>query len=145
QMQQFYGMAPNCYEGQPLQHAGSMHKLHQPMMPMMFQDPTTGKIMQEHPQHQQQHINRMVSTDPDMIPPNLDDISQISHQSSPHSFMEHPGQRHPSTPVTSLRRRVSLLPTKQNRGHIPALIPCFFFKIEVRYCLHCRSCSMVTS
>ncbi|GMT30677.1 hypothetical protein PFISCL1PPCAC_21974, partial [Pristionchus fissidentatus] len=64
-------------------------------------------------QHQQQHINRMVSTDPDMIPPNLDDISQISHQSSPHSFMEHPGQRHPSTPVTSLRRRVSLLPTKQ--------------------------------
>ncbi|GMT29373.1 hypothetical protein PFISCL1PPCAC_20670 [Pristionchus fissidentatus] len=148
QMPQYYGMAPNGYEGQPLQHAGSMQQLHQPMMPMMYQDPSTGQMMQQHPQHmqhQQQHINRMMSTDPDMIPPNLDDISQISHQSSPDSFIEHPGQRHPSTPVTSLRRRVSLPPTNQNGGHIPALMPSNY---KTRMCtqwLEKRSCSMGTS
>lgn len=31
----------------------------------------------------------MMSTDPDAIPENIDDISQISHQSSPESFMDH--------------------------------------------------------
>ncbi|GMT17033.1 hypothetical protein PFISCL1PPCAC_8330 [Pristionchus fissidentatus] len=49
-------------------------------------------MMHHHPLHMQhqQHINRMMSADPDMIPPNLDDISQSSHQSSPDLFMEHP-------------------------------------------------------
>ncbi|GMT16641.1 hypothetical protein PFISCL1PPCAC_7938, partial [Pristionchus fissidentatus] len=52
-----------------------------------------------------------------------DDISQISRQSSPDSIIEHPSQRHPSTPGTSLRRRVFLQPNNQNGGHIPALMP----------------------
>ncbi|GMT17948.1 hypothetical protein PFISCL1PPCAC_9245, partial [Pristionchus fissidentatus] len=89
----------------------------------------------------------MMSTDPDMIPPNLDDISQISHQSSPDLFIEHPGQRHPSTPVTSLRCCVCLPPTNQvygsdNGGHITKR------DYKTRMCTQClekRSCSMGTS
>ncbi|GMT01809.1 hypothetical protein PENTCL1PPCAC_23983 [Pristionchus entomophagus] len=133
QMPQYYSMPGTGYEG------GAQ------MMPMVYQDPNTGQMMQHMQPMQQQHqhqypphlMNRMMSTDPDAIPENIDDISQISHQSSPDSFMEAPGQqRHPSTPVSSMRRRVSLPPVNQN------LLPSNY---KTRLCtqwLDKRECSM---
>ncbi|GMS86423.1 hypothetical protein PENTCL1PPCAC_8598, partial [Pristionchus entomophagus] len=129
QMPQYYPMPGSGYEG------GAQ------MMPMVCQDPNTGQMMQHmQPMQHQQHqypphlMNRMMSTDPDAIPENLDDIS---HQSSPDSFMEAPGQqRHHSTPVSSMRRRVSLPPVNQN------LLPSNY---KMRLCtqwLVKRECSM---
>ncbi|GMR54927.1 hypothetical protein PMAYCL1PPCAC_25122 [Pristionchus mayeri] len=142
QMPQYYPMPPG-YEGAP-------------MMPMMYQDPATGQMMQMQPmqqqqQPQQQHYMqaRMMSADPNAAPENIDDISQISHHSSPDTYMDvtpcGQQQRHPTTPVSSMqRRRISLPPPNQNNsGHmISSLMPSNY---KTRMCtqwLEKRECSM---
>ncbi|KAF8367560.1 mex-6 [Pristionchus pacificus] len=132
------------------QQQGGYEQQAQQLVPVMYQDPTTGQMMQTMQPMQSQHqqppflMNRMMSTDPDLAPENIDDISQISHQSSPETFMETPGQRNPSTPV-SVRRRVSLPPQNGNavgNPHISNLLPSNY---KTRMCtqwMDKRECSM---